>query len=93
MTHRHLVVHRFLQGRTPGPNGAPASEKQVGSTGSWAEGDFNGALQAILAPTSNARFTKKRAASIAKRPAWRYDYSVEQAHSNWHLSYLSGGRM
>jgi len=86
-------VHRFLQGRTPGPNGAPASEKQVGSTGSWAEGDFNGALQAILAPTSNARFTKKRAASIAKRPAWRYDYSVEQAHSNWHLSYLSGGRM
>ena len=124
MTHRHLVVHHFLQGRTGACqgqaeawrivdvvtadivtddgsevdidirlNGAPATEKQVDSTDSWAESDFNGALEAILAPTSDAQFTKKRPASIAKRRAWRYDYSVEQAHSVWHLSYLSAGRM
>ena len=74
-------------------NGAPSTEKQVDSAGSWAEGDFNGALQAILAPTSNALFAKKHATSIARRHAWRYEYSVEQAHSDWQLSYSSAGKM
>ena len=36
---------------------------------------------------------QKRAATIVKRRAWRYDYGVDQAHSNWHLSCLAGGRM
>jgi len=74
-------------------NGAPSTEKQLDSAGSWSEGDFNGALQAILAPTSNALFTKKRAVTLAKRPAWRYEYSVDQAHSGWQLSWNSVGKM
>lgn len=73
-------------------HGAPGTEKQADSTGSWAEGDFSGVVQAILSPASNALFTKKRAVTIAKRRAWRYDYSVDQTHSDWQLSYLSAGR-
>lgn len=74
-------------------NGEPATEKEVDKGGSWAEGDFNGALQASLSPASEASFTKKRAVTIAKRQAWRYEYSIAQQHSSWHLSYLSGGSM
>jgi len=74
-------------------NGAPATETDVDRGASCAEGDFDGALQAILAPSSAASFTKKRSVTLAKRPAWRYEYSIDQVHSDWHLSHMSMGSM
>jgi hypothetical protein len=70
-------------------NGAPATEADVNRGGSWGEGDFDGALQVILSPASGGTFTKKRSVTLAKRPAWRYEYSIDQAHSDWHLSHTT----
>jgi len=67
-------------------NGVPATKKDVDLGGSWAEGDFTGTLEAILSPASGTRFTKKRLTEIVRRPAYRYEYSIDQAHSNWHLT-------
>ena len=70
-------------------NDAPATEADVGRGGYWGEGDFDGALEAILAPASAGWFTKTRSGTLAKRPAWRYEYSIDHAHSEWHLSQMS----
>ena len=58
-------------------------------SGSWGQGDFDGAMQAILAPASAGTFTKKRSVTLGKRLAWRYEYSIDQAHSDWQLSHLN----
>jgi hypothetical protein len=65
-------------------NGAPATQQDI-DLGSWAVGDFTGTLQAILSPASAARFMNKRSTTLLKRPAYRYDYSIDQPHSSWHL--------
>jgi hypothetical protein len=64
-------------------NGKPA--KNVEKTGSWSEGEFSSTLQAILAPSSDALFTNRRSTTIVNRPAYRYDYSIEQPRSNWRV--------
>ncbi len=67
-------------------NGTPATKQDI-ELGAWAGGDFTGTLQAILLPASAAGFAKKRSVEIVKRPAYRYEYSIDQAHSSWHLSF------
>ncbi len=67
-------------------NGALATQQDI-DRGAWSEGDFTGTLQAILSPVSAAGFAKKRSTEIVKRPAYRYEYSIDQAHSSWHLSF------
>ena len=57
--------------------------KDVEKSGSWSEGEFASTLQAILSPASDALFTGKRSTTIVNRPAFRYDYSIEQPRSNW----------
>ncbi len=59
--------------------------KDVEKTGSWSEGEFASTLQAILSPTSDALFTGKRSTTIINRPAFRYDYSIEQPRSTWRV--------
>ena len=62
-------------------NGKPS--KNVEQTGSWSEGEFASTLQAILSPASDALFTNKRSTTIVNRPAYRYDYSIQQPRSSW----------
>lgn len=70
-------------------NGKPT--KDVDKTGSWSEGEFASTLQAILSPASDALFTNKRSTTIVNRPAYRYDYSIEQSRSSWQV-YAGGSR-
>ena len=64
-------------------NGKPS--KNVEQSGSWSEGEFASTLQALLSPASDALFTNKRSTTIVNRPAYRYDYSIEQPRSNWRV--------
>ncbi len=59
--------------------------KDVDKSGSWSEGEFVSTLQAILSPASDALFKNKRATTIVNRPAWRYDYTIEQPRSSWRV--------
>jgi hypothetical protein len=54
--------------------------------GSWSTGEFAATLLEILSPKSETRFTNQREDTIRKRPAWRFDYSVDREHSTWHIS-------
>jgi hypothetical protein len=42
-------------------------------------------LQDILLPQTNADFHNKRSTTIVNRAAFRYDFSVEQPNSHWHI--------
>jgi hypothetical protein len=70
-------------------NGKPA--KSAEQSGSWSEGEFASTLQAILSPASDALFTNKRSTTIVNRPAYRYDYTIEQPRSSWQVE-ASGSR-
>jgi hypothetical protein len=72
-----------------------APRDAVEKSGSWSTGEFATVLQGILAPQTNADFHNKRSTTIVNRPAYRYDYAVEQPNSMWHVyasseSYIPG---
>lgn len=64
-------------------NGKPATN--VDQTGTWSEGEFSSTLWAILSPESDAVFTHQTAVTLGSRSAWRYNFSIDQAHSSWRL--------
>jgi hypothetical protein len=68
-------------------NGKPA--KDVEKSGAWSDGEFSSTLKAIFSRESAAVFTKQHAVTLLNRPAYRYDYAIDQPHSSWYLS--SGG--
>jgi hypothetical protein len=55
-------------------------------SGSWSSGEFASTLQDIMSPITNADFHGKRSTTIVNRPAYRYDFSVEQQNSHWHVA-------
>jgi hypothetical protein len=55
-------------------------------TGAWSTGEFATIMQAILSPASDAEFRNKRSATIVNRPAWRYDFAIQQPRSAWHVT-------
>ena len=59
--------------------------KSIEQTGSWSEGEFASMLQAVLSPNTNADFRNQHTTTIVNRPAYRYDYTVEQPRSTWTL--------
>jgi hypothetical protein len=67
----------LVNGRTP----RESPEK----TGSWSRGEFASTLQDVMSPRTNADFHGKRSTVIASRPAYLYDFSVEQPNSHWHI--------
>lgn len=64
-------------------NGKPARNLPAG--GVWSTGEFSMMLTGILSPASAALFTHQRSEPVVKRPAWRYDFAVDQPHSGWSL--------
>jgi len=66
-----------VNGRTP--------RQDVEKTGSWSTGEFSSLQLDILSPLTNADFRGKRTSTIASRPAYRYDFTVEQPNSHWHV--------
>jgi hypothetical protein len=65
-------------------NGKPTKGK-IEDTGSWSTGEFSTILLNLLNPGTDADFHGKRSSTIVNRQAWRYDYTVEQANSNWQV--------
>jgi hypothetical protein len=65
-------------------NGRPMSQPPE-KTGSWSSGEFASTLQDIMSPITSADFHGKRSTMIANRSAFRYDFSVEQPNSHWHV--------
>jgi hypothetical protein len=65
-------------------NGKPPREA-VEKSGSWTTGEYQSVLLDILQPATNADFRGKRSTTIVNRAAYRYDFSVEQPNSHWHV--------
>jgi hypothetical protein len=65
-------------------NGKPA--KNLPSGGAWSAGEFSSQVLTILSPERAARFTHQREESIRNRPAYRYDFEVDESHSVWNLA-------
>jgi hypothetical protein len=68
----------LVNGRTP----REAPDK----SGSWSSGEFASLLQDVFSPITNADFHGKRLTTIVNRPAYRYDFSVRQSNSHWHVT-------
>jgi hypothetical protein len=64
-------------------NGRPT--RDASETGSWSEGEFASSLLALLSPFSATEFRNKRQVTIVNRPAYKYDYSIDQPHSAWRI--------
>ena len=65
-------------------NGKPPV-RDVEKTGSWSRGEFSSLQLDVLSPVTNADFHGKRSTTIVNRAAIRYDFSVEQPNSHWHV--------
>jgi hypothetical protein len=75
-------------------NGKPP-RNDVEKTGSWSKGEFSSLQLDVLSPLTAADFHGKRSTTIVNRAAVRYDFSVDQPNSHWHVesegqSYLPG---
>lgn len=62
-----------------------APREDVSKSGSWSSGEFSSLLLDVLSPATNADFHGKRTSTINNRAAYRYDFSVEQQNSHWHV--------
>ena len=65
-------------------NGQPP-KVDIEKTGSWSRGEFSSLQVDVLSPYTNANFHGKQATTIVNRAAFRYDFSVEQPNSHWHV--------
>jgi hypothetical protein len=54
-------------------------------SGSWSRGEFYSLLLDVLSPLTNAEFRGKRSTTIANRGAFRYDFTVVEPNSHWHV--------
>lgn len=62
-----------------------APRESIEKSGSWSTGEFVTIQLNLLAPQTDADFHNKRGTTIVNRPAWKYDFSVEQPNSNWDI--------
>jgi hypothetical protein len=60
--------------------------KDASQNGSWSEGEFASSLNALLSRSSASEFRNKRAVTIVNRPAYKYDYTIDQPRSAWRLT-------
>lgn len=62
-----------------------APKVDVEKTGTWSRGEFSSLQLDVLSPYTNANFHGKQATTIANRGAFRYDFSVQEPNSHWHI--------
>jgi hypothetical protein len=67
------------------------ASKDASKNGSWSEGEFASSLNALLSPYSATEFRNKRAVTIVNRPAFKYDYTIDQPRSAWRIE--TGGQV
>jgi hypothetical protein len=65
--------------------GGKPPKGELEESGSWSSGEFSSLLLSVMSPSTQAEFHGKRSTTILNRDAYRYDYSVEQANSRWHV--------
>jgi hypothetical protein len=65
-------------------NGRPARDSDI-KKGFSSSGEFSSVLLATLSHNTGADFHGKRSTTIVNRPAFRYDFSVEQSNSHWQV--------
>jgi hypothetical protein len=82
--YRNVAVNR-IAAKVPAFDSGELSLSES-AAGLWSTGQFALALQFLLAIRTDADFHNKRSTTIVNRPAWRYDYTVEQPRSMWHVS-------
>jgi hypothetical protein len=73
-------------------NGKPPV-RDVEKSGSWSRGEFSSMMQDVLSPITNADFHGRRSVTMVNRAAVRYDFSVEQPNSHWHIEVEGGAYM
>jgi hypothetical protein len=62
-----------------------APKEAVEKSGSWSTGEYSSVLLDILSPGTETDFHNKRSTTIVNRAAYRYDFSVDQENSHWHV--------
>jgi hypothetical protein len=62
-----------------------APRESIEKSGSWSTGEFSSVLLDILSPSTDADFHNRRSTTIVNRAAFRYDFSVAQENSHWHV--------
>ena len=62
-----------------------APREAVERTGAWSTGEFASMLQDLFSDPTDADFHNKRPTTIVNRAAFRYDFTVEQPNSHWHV--------
>ncbi len=55
-------------------------------TGAWSTGEFSSVLLDVLSPWTDAEFRNKRTTTIVNHSAIRYEFSVDQPNSHWHVT-------
>ena len=66
-------------------NGKRSNEAPEKS-GAWSTGEFSSLLLDVLSPYTDAEFRNKRTTTMVNRAAVRYDFSVDQTNSHWHVN-------
>jgi hypothetical protein len=66
-----------------------APREAIEKTGSWSSGEFSSLMQDVFSSPTDAEFHGKRSTRIVNRDAFRYDFSVEQPNSHWHVEAAS----
>jgi hypothetical protein len=62
-----------------------APREAIEKTGTWSTGEFSSVLLDVFSPATDADFHNRRTSTIANRAAFRYDFSVDQENSHWHV--------
>jgi hypothetical protein len=59
--------------------------KALPRDGVWSNGEFSNLLEEVLGPKHAAAFTGPNADTTLPRPAWRYNFAIDQKHSGWDM--------
>lgn len=73
-------------------NGRP-SRKPIEKTGAWSTGEFQTTLASLLNPYTAAAFHKNKDDILHGRPAYTYNFSVQQQNSDWDIHAPDGSKV
>lgn len=71
-------------------NNKPVNKPMEQISGSWSRGEFGTTLRDLFSPSTAADFHTRGESTASGRPAWVYDFQVEQPNSHWQT--IMGGQ-